>query len=222
MLILVAVTISVALNGGLFNNAKDASSKTQKEAIKEELIVTMLGALDSSGNFSKDNITKLPKDTKWCTASQDYENATNDKSTCDWIVTKSNEKYYIGKDGGLYENPWRAWGLTSQDIVFDSAYSGTSNTQGAISICFNTDGTLDVSWNPTTITKEDIEDLYLNTMIFCKGNKWIILPGPKLGYAFIIEPSREMTAYFSSTPDVNDLEGSIIDNGALDGTASAS
>ena len=222
MLILVAVTISVALNGGLFDKAKDASAKTQREANKEELITTFVGAYDSSGSFNKNNVTELPEDTKWCTASENYENATNDKSTCDWVVTKSNEKYYVGKNGGLYENPWREWGLTSENVVFDSTYSGTSNTQGPITICFNSDGTLDVSWNPTTITKEDIESTYLNTMSFCKGDKWIILPGPNLGYAFVFEPNGEMTAYFSSTPDLNDLEGSIIDNGVSDGTASAS
>jgi len=44
MLVLVAVTINVALNGGLFEKAKTASLETQKQADKEELLSAILGA----------------------------------------------------------------------------------------------------------------------------------------------------------------------------------
>lgn len=44
MLILVAVTINVALNGGLFQRAKDASSQMQIEADREELVSAVFGA----------------------------------------------------------------------------------------------------------------------------------------------------------------------------------
>ena len=50
MLILVAVTISVALNGGIFNNAKDAKTKTNLAKEKEILQTTALGYLDNNGD----------------------------------------------------------------------------------------------------------------------------------------------------------------------------
>ena len=65
MLILVAVTISVALNGGIFNNATDAKTKTQRQAEKEELIAAMVGAY-TSANGDGEYWQKSKKQKKNC------------------------------------------------------------------------------------------------------------------------------------------------------------
>ena len=51
MLILVGVTINVALNGGLFDKAKTAADKTQREADREELLSAILGTANNRGDL---------------------------------------------------------------------------------------------------------------------------------------------------------------------------
>ena len=57
MLILVGVTVNVALNGGLFEKAKDATQKTEKEAIYEQIVdkteLTNAGTIDVKATFDK-------------------------------------------------------------------------------------------------------------------------------------------------------------------------
>ena len=48
MIILVAVTVSVALQGGLFDKAKDAARLTEPQAIREKIIAAM--DLNTEGN----------------------------------------------------------------------------------------------------------------------------------------------------------------------------
>ena len=57
MLILVGVTVSVSLNGGLFKTAKQATDNTQLETDKEELFALAIGAIGNNGkvNFEKLN-----------------------------------------------------------------------------------------------------------------------------------------------------------------------
>jgi len=57
MLILVGVSVTVALNGGLFTTAKDATNKTQLEIDKEQLLELALGAIDNKGNVDPSKIT---------------------------------------------------------------------------------------------------------------------------------------------------------------------
>ena len=56
MLILVGVTISVSLNGGLFSTAKEATDETQIAKEREELLIAALGTLNKNG---KVDISKL-------------------------------------------------------------------------------------------------------------------------------------------------------------------
>ena len=60
MLILVGVTISVALNGGLFNTAKDAATNTIVEAEKEQLLSAVVAAVGSNGKVDSTKIS-LPE-----------------------------------------------------------------------------------------------------------------------------------------------------------------
>ena len=48
MLILVGVSVSVALNGGLFDRAERARDDTRREAEKEKLLEIAMGALDTT------------------------------------------------------------------------------------------------------------------------------------------------------------------------------
>jgi len=57
MLILVGVSVTVALNGGLFTTAKEATNKTQLEIDKEQLLELALGAIDNKGNVDSAKIT---------------------------------------------------------------------------------------------------------------------------------------------------------------------
>ena len=49
MLILLGVTVTVALNGGLFSTAKEARNRTQLELEKEQLLMEAIGALGTDG-----------------------------------------------------------------------------------------------------------------------------------------------------------------------------
>lgn len=55
-LILVGVTVSVALNGGLFDTAKKAVQRTDKARIEEEIQGAILAALDRNGNIDLDKL----------------------------------------------------------------------------------------------------------------------------------------------------------------------
>ena len=103
MLILVGVTINVALNGGIFDRAKDATQKTSREVSREQIVAAMIGAYDNNGNFVKANI-ELPEETKWCTKDENYLNASGEGN---YVVTKNNEKFYVNPTDGtvLDEEP---------------------------------------------------------------------------------------------------------------------
>ena len=101
MLVLVAVTVSVALNGGLFGQAREASGKTRKEAMKEQLMSIVIGSFDSNGDFSLAEMEdKLPANAKWCSVSDtEYDEATTPNPITGYIITKSNDRFYIDQHG---------------------------------------------------------------------------------------------------------------------------
>ena len=51
MLILVAVTINVAMQGGLFTKARDAADQTQVEADRESLLMAAMACIGPNGNI---------------------------------------------------------------------------------------------------------------------------------------------------------------------------
>ncbi len=62
MLILVGVTVTVALNGGLFSQAKDAVRKTQIEEDRESLLSAVVGAISNEGTV---DFAQLDKELGW-------------------------------------------------------------------------------------------------------------------------------------------------------------
>ena len=62
MLILVGVTISVSLNGGLFSTAKEATDETQIAKEREELLIAALGTLNQNGEVDLSKLdSSLPE-----------------------------------------------------------------------------------------------------------------------------------------------------------------
>ncbi len=56
MLILVGVTVNIALNGGLFNKAKQATTQTQYEIDKEQLQIAVWNSYDNEGNLNLETL----------------------------------------------------------------------------------------------------------------------------------------------------------------------
>ena len=129
MLILVGVTINVALNGGIFGKAKDATQKTEKEAIYEQIVdkmeITNAGTIDVKATFDKvveefgadkvtninpstvdENTTKVTFTIAGKTGTYDYKISTksiekNDKVYSFTIGELLNLNYEIGSDSSL-------------------------------------------------------------------------------------------------------------------------
>ncbi len=146
MLILVAVTINVSLNGGLFTNARNAAKDTQREADKEELVSTMIGAYDKRGRFNTDLIGTLPNEAKWCRKGDEtYENTPSGilpTGEGDYIITKNNNKFYIDSNGSVLdekpENVFEKNGLISEYVKFGKKY--TLSEDRTAYVIFDTDG----------------------------------------------------------------------------------
>ena len=122
MLILVGVTITVALNGGLFNTAKSAATNTMVEAEREQLLSAVATAYDTeTGTINK---SKLESNlgTGWnvvgneggpytVTSPKGNEFTVNANGTIDYIGKEEKEedidpstlsdleKYILGADG---------------------------------------------------------------------------------------------------------------------------
>ena len=98
MLILVGVTINVALNGGLFDKAKNVAIQTELEQIKEQLVL-------KKAEIIADNNGNIPSD---------YGISLSDLELPESIKTKYAEKLIISPDGTLYYTD----NATATDIVY--------------------------------------------------------------------------------------------------------
>ena len=93
MLILVGVTVNVALNGGIFNNAKEAQTKTQIASEKELLLSAITGTLNSNGDLdiSKENLENQ-LGQNWTVA--------NDGAMLKCKNNTTNNEYFVNKATG--------------------------------------------------------------------------------------------------------------------------
>ena len=89
MLILVAVTITVALNSGLFGTARKAAYQTEIAEIQEQLEIAK--AVKTAENEGEEPL--------------DYGISINDLSISDDLKSKYGTKLIISKDGTLYYDP---------------------------------------------------------------------------------------------------------------------
>lgn len=125
MLILVAVTINVALNGGLFEKAKAAASQTEQEALYEEIIgaieTTKTGEINVLATY---NAFKEGKEVELITTGDDLTEA-NTKNIVFTVKGKTGEYTYSITTGKVIKGaiPWVKWGLTSGHVNFDKTYN---------------------------------------------------------------------------------------------------
>ena len=101
MLILVGVTITVALNGGLFNTAKSAATNTMVEAEREQLLSAVVTAYDTeTGTISKAKL-EANLGTGWSLAEGDTApyTVTSPKGN-KFTVSADGTIEYTGKGGG--------------------------------------------------------------------------------------------------------------------------
>ena len=101
MLILVGVTITVALNGGLFNTAQSAATNTMVEAEREQLLSAVVTAYDpETGTISKAKL-EANLGTGWSLAEGDTApyTVTSPKGN-KFTVSADGTIEYTGKGGG--------------------------------------------------------------------------------------------------------------------------
>ena len=104
MLILVGVTITVALNGGLFTTAQDVATNTMIESEKEQLLSAVVASIgeDAKVNFAKLD-SNLPTG-EWSGTNGTYTSPKGNEYTvsANGTITKeapSNIKYVYGEKG---------------------------------------------------------------------------------------------------------------------------
>jgi len=97
MLILVSVTVNVALNGGLFEKAKEAGTQTQREADREMLLTETLGTIDNNGYLDISGLT-ISGWTKG-TAKQD----SNSKTYYEFTSSSGNKFYVYDRTGEIMD-----------------------------------------------------------------------------------------------------------------------
>ena len=103
MLILVGVTVNVALQGGLFGKAENATTGTTKHADKEQLISAMVGGVQTGGKFVMTDVT-LPDGAKWITSKENVAAITSPSENGNWVMTESGNKFYIDKYGNVLDD----------------------------------------------------------------------------------------------------------------------
>ena len=91
MLILVAVTINMAINGGLFKKANDASKQMQIEADREELQAAVLDTINDNGDLRLDQVYgNLADHTKWAWDEGNKFTATHNNGDRNEFIVRIN------------------------------------------------------------------------------------------------------------------------------------
>ena len=122
MLILVAVTINVALNGGLFEKARTAASQTEQEALYEEIIAST--EYTNSGEINVLATYNAFIEGKQVTLKTTGNLSENTKNVVFTVAGKTGDYIYTITTGKIIkgENPWFTRGLTAGYIQYDKKY----------------------------------------------------------------------------------------------------
>jgi len=104
MLILVGVSVTVALDGGLFTTAKEATDKTTIALEKEQLLEISLGKIDNSGKVDYDKLNEtITEDGKFKLYNEGNLEVTENGDFKLVEKTEETEKrVYEGKSGSVY------------------------------------------------------------------------------------------------------------------------
>ncbi len=92
MLILVGVTVNVALNGGLFSTAEEATFKTRKEVDREQLLAEIVNAMDDNGQIDFTQLENNLKQLGWKVT------VSGNKATC---TSPNNNSFEVEKNGNI-------------------------------------------------------------------------------------------------------------------------
>ena len=150
MLILVGVTINVALNGGLFSKAEEATAKTKITQIKEALTI-------KRGEVLADYKGKTP---------EDYGIELKDLNLPEELKTEYGSKLIISADGKLYYNATTVTNAEEQNQfremgIEEHVETNTKNGHRIIEI-------EDPTGTGTVLVLKDLEDLYESSMTLVK------------------------------------------------------
>ena len=104
MLILVGVSVSVALQGGIFTKAKNASDDTKEAVIREQLQDIVLGKLDVNNNTIPEELGSITLDgvTYAISAAEGTPNAETGEKPITITLTASG-KEPLNYDLKIYE-----------------------------------------------------------------------------------------------------------------------
>ena len=190
MMILVGVTVAVVLNGGLFKTADEATTKTEKEVIYDQIIGTM--KLDNNGKINvsetyeavENNFSDKVSETKW-----NEDNAevifkiTGKRGTYTYKITGETIKIEPENAGGgaptltgdylLDSNYTLAVGEKTITIPEGFGVVDTSEGEEELEVLID-----DITKYPTYITEENIEKgIVIQDGV---GNEFVWIPVPKI------------------------------------------
>ena len=127
MLILVGVTVTVAINGGLFEKAKEAAKGTTMARVKEQIQIDIIGKqLENNGNISEESLKEILE--KYGTLSKE------EKITDKTLTTKENYEIKVSDIWNGPQNPTFTTVANEPDIKgfnVQNSYFVTWNTESS-------------------------------------------------------------------------------------------
>ena len=200
MLILVGVTITVALNGGLFESAKQGTTETEKHAILEEIIA--MAKWNTSGELEVEELISNVK-SKYPEASYTEPKLEVPGKYEKYEYRVSKEEIEIYKEKTDSSNIWEQRGLKS-DIVYDRLYSTAGETEYEQKLNVKSNGGIYIELKSSEsfdFTSEEVDD-WINDGIFIIGEKTIKIDNGDSSYLiFNIEDAN--TIRIDSNNDAN-------------------
>ena len=154
MLILVAVTINISKDGGLFSKARTAKSGTAYEAEEENLAMYMYGEGVYDATTGEINLEKLKENLE---KSGEWGKVTIDGTKLTVLGKQSGKQHIINEDGTTGEKK------DEEDInIIGTYYLGGAGDQR---LNFKNDGqvTMEFYWFDSTTGKMEKEDYYYET-----------------------------------------------------------
>ena len=200
MLILVGVTITVALNGGLFESAKQGTAETEKHAILEEIIA--MAKWNTSGELEVEELISNVK-SKYPEASytEPKLEVPGKYGTYEYRVSKEEIEIYKEKTNS--SNIWEQRGLKS-DIVYDRLYSTAGETAFEQKLNLKSNGGIYIEFKSSEnfeYTSEQVDE-FITAGYITIGEKTLKLDfGTGIYMTYIIEDSD--TIRIDSNNDAN-------------------
>jgi len=198
MLILVGVTINFALNGGIINKAKEATIQTEIAMIKEqlmikkaEIIANNMGDVPAEG-YGLSSISDLDGLSESTITKYNSKLTISPDGTLYYLedkVTGEEKVYFENAEITAYQeqtpepvtsqNQWQQWGLTAENIQYDTEYtiaSGPAMAQLGSNayLLFGSECTLVNTWDDP-LEYEDLNSLKQKKALSIPNNNSILV-----------------------------------------------